>query len=140
MESVEHERITLAFVQQFTLEQLVEEQARGRSGPESVRLAVTGRASVETDGRTVLATLRDISLFGVQLEDAAGALMPGADVTVHIAGLARRMATVRWHRDGHAGLRFAFSLGYELLDNWLASQAYALPSSCNGLTTITTKA
>lgn len=137
VESVEHERITLAFVQQFTLEQLVEEQARGRSGPESVRLAVTGSASVETDGRTVLATLRDISLFGVQLEDMAGALMPGANVTVHIAGLSRRLATVRWRQDGRAGLRFAFSLGYELLDNWLAAQADALPSSFHRPTMMT---
>jgi len=129
VDGVQNERIVLAFSQQLTMEQLVEEQTRGRSGPESVRLAVTGKASVEIDGRTVVASLRDISLFGVQLEDTTGALMPGADVTVHIAGFSRRLATVRWRRDGNAGLRFAFSLGYELLDNWLAAQANALPSS-----------
>jgi hypothetical protein len=128
VESAQRERIMLSFPQPLAMERLMAEQARGRCGPESVRLAAQGAASVETGGRTIIASLRDISLFGLQLDDPAGALLPDTQVTVHIAGLARRAATVRWHRDGHSGLRFAFSLGYELLDQWLAEQDSA-PSS-----------
>lgn len=121
--SAHGERIMLAFPRPIAMERLVKEQARGRAGPESVRLAVSGSASVTVDDRTMVAPLRDISLFGVRLDDPAGALTPGAQVMLHIAGLARRSATVRWQQDGQAGLRFAFSLGYELLDGWLAAQA-----------------
>lgn len=128
VESAQRERIMLTFPQPLAIERLMAEQSRGRCGPESVRLSVAGVASVETGGRTIIAPLRDISLFGVQLDDPTGTLFHDAQVTVHIAGLARRAATVRWHRDGHSGLRFAFSLGYELLDQWLAEQERA-PSS-----------
>jgi hypothetical protein len=125
VESSENERIMLTFSQAMTMERLITDQARGRCGPESVRLAVAGAARVETGGRDIVCHLRDLSLFGVQLSDPTNTLTPDAQVTVHIAGLARRAATVRWIRDGHAGLRFGFSLGYELLDHWLAAQGSA---------------
>lgn len=131
--SADRERIMLTFPRPIAMERLVAEQARGRAGPESVRLAVSGSASVTIVDRTMVAPLRDISLFGVRLDDPDDALAPGAQVMLHIAGLARRSAIVRWQQDGQAGLRFAFSLGYELLDGWLAAQAqqpapFAIPA------------
>ena len=124
VEGVQSERIMLTFPHRLAMERLVEEQARGRSGPESVRLTVAGKVSVETDRRTMITTLRDLSLFGLQLNDPTCVLVPNTPAIVHIAGLARRQANVRWHRDGRSGLRFAYSLGYELLDGWIATQRF----------------
>lgn len=127
VDNVQGEQIRLNYPKPIPVDRQVEEQARGRDGPESVRVVVSGDVSVEADGRKSVALLRDISLFGMRIANPCGALRPGAQVITHIAGLTRRWATVRWQADGHAGLRFAHSIGYELLDNWLIMQGEAQP-------------
>lgn len=116
------ERVWLNYVQPISMDSLEAEQARGRNGLESVRVAVSGEVGVDVEGRRITALLLDISLFGMRIADRTGGLRPGAQVDVHIAGLTRRAATVRWQTNGYAGLRFIHSLGYELLDNWLIPQ------------------
>jgi hypothetical protein len=125
VDKVQGEQVRLRYPKPIAVDRQVAEQARGRTGPESVRVAVSGHVAVEADGRKIIALLRDISLFGIQIADASAALQPGAQVTIHIAGLTQRLATVRWQADGYAGLRFAHSIGYELLDNWLIMQGGA---------------
>lgn len=119
VEGAQDERIKLKFGQPIPMDRLERDQARGSGGAESVRVPASGEVKVEMNGTRIVAILRDISLFGVGLADMPENLPAGAEVTVHIAGLVRRTAIVRWQKNGQAGLRFAHSLGYELLDSWL---------------------
>lgn len=127
--TMEGERIRLNYTQPISMDLLAAEQVRARTGPESVRIAVSGEVEVEADGRRISALLLDISLFGMRITDHADALRPGVSVDVHIAGMTWRSATIRWQADGHAGLRFVHSLGYELLDNWLITQRMPVRTS-----------
>lgn len=130
---IQGERIWLNYVQPVSMNRLATEQMRGCNGPESVRIAVSGEVGVEAEGKRITAPLLDISLFGMRIADRTGALRPGGQVDVHIAGLTRRSAVIRWQADGYAGLRFDHSLGYELLDNWLIT--HGIPSGNSGLAT-----
>ncbi|WP_298397794.1 PilZ domain-containing protein [Sphingobium sp.] len=112
------ERVVLQFYHAISLSLLTHPHRRGLKGPESVRFATDCPVAMDMDGQTWTTRMLDISLFGMKIADDRG-LSPGRDLCVHVDGLARRDAQVRWSSDGQAGLQLAFGLGYELLDVWL---------------------
>lgn len=114
----EGERVLLRFAHPISLAILTHPHRRGLDGPESVRFTTDCPVIIQLGGETWAAQMLDISLFGMKITDNRG-LMPGRELCIHVDGLARRGAQVRWSANGQAGLRLAFGLGYELLDTWL---------------------
>lgn len=115
---VDGERVVLQLAHPVSLPLLTHPHRRGLNGPESVRLATDCPVLIAMDGQTSRTRMLDISLFGMKIADDRG-LCQGREICVHVDGLARRDAQIRWCADGQAGLRLAFGLGYELLDAWL---------------------
>jgi hypothetical protein len=70
--------------------------------------------------------LIDISQGGAKIRVQAP-LAPGDRVGLDIAGLGTLAGSVRWVRDGHAGIAFAPTLPYRQLARWIASAP--LPAS-----------
>lgn len=77
--------------------------------PPAPRHEVSIATTLSYDGQETSVELRDISTEGAKLALAA-ALDIGAAVQLRLPDKSRIPATVRWTRDGHAGLRFAADL------------------------------
>jgi len=64
--------------------------------------------------------LIDISQGGAKIRSQA-LLEPGNRVSLEIVGLGKLDGSIRWVRDGHAGVAFAPTLPYRQLARWIAS-------------------
>lgn len=80
------------------------------------RLRIPGPASLQLDGHAQRVTLIDVSQGGAKIE--ADLLREGDDVILTIGGLDPRRGTVRWIREGRAGVAFLASVPFDKLARW----------------------
>jgi hypothetical protein len=94
----------------------------GKLRPPRLTVDLPGRMRVylvEQDVR-----IGNISQAGLQI-DAPEPLQPGTPCTIALPGLPPRAATIRWCRDGQAGLMLAAPFDYMAFANWRAALAKA---------------
>lgn len=77
---------------------------------------------VTCDGRRLAATLRDINQRGMRIDGLNRTLSQGM-LSVHIPQLGTVSASVRWQREGAAGLQLLTPLRFETLSAWLLDPA-----------------
>ncbi|UZK64884.1 PilZ domain-containing protein [Sphingomonas sp. M1-B02] len=80
------------------------------------RLHVPCRVSLLHDGMSHRVMLLDISQGGARID--ADFLHAGDEIVLNVPRLAQRRATVRWTRDGHAGIGFLAPIGFDQLAKW----------------------
>jgi len=90
---------------------------REQQQPRAPRLSAACRVLLWHVGRTTAPTLLDLSQSGCRL--MADTPPPaGASVRVTVPGLEPRHATVRWVRNGEAGLAFREAMSFAELSGW----------------------
>lgn len=82
------------------------------------RVELACPALIETDGRTELVTIRDVSQGGVKL-DVPFALAPEQKLVVTLEGLRPVEGVVRWSDENVAGIAFVPELKWQELMLWL---------------------
>jgi hypothetical protein len=80
-----------------------------------IRCDLTGM--VRIDGDQILVQLCDISQDGCKVQ-SEHMLRPWRDCEISLPGLGFRFGTVRWFRDGHAGIRLHTHLTYAEFAHW----------------------
>ena len=90
---------------------------REQQQPRAPRLSAACRVLLWHQGRTTAPTLLDLSQSGCRLM-ADTPPPPGAPVRVTVPGLEPRHATVRWVRNGEAGLAFREAMAFSDLSDW----------------------
>lgn len=114
------QRIGVRFDQEIDVAQVLR---RLGGNPGDGRVNRAPRLPIECDGELVVNqqplrfTVQDISQKGIKA--AVGAVHPGEELVVRLAGLEPRKAIVRWIRNGTAGLNFIRPLGFEELAEWV---------------------
>ena len=82
----------------------------------ALRLQIRCEAKLVIGDRTLTTEVQDVSQRGVKI--IASFIRPGDELYVEMTGLERRKATVRWTKNGEAGLNFVRPLSFEQLANW----------------------
>ncbi|MDF7776977.1 PilZ domain-containing protein [Sphingomonas sp. AOB5] len=80
------------------------------------RLRIASPTSVQRDGNSHQVTLVDVSQGGAKVE--ADFLREHDDVILNVRGLDPRRGTVRWVREGRAGIAFLASVPFDKLARW----------------------
>lgn len=94
---------------------------RGRMAPRSPRLDIDGMAAIEIGDDEISLPVLDISQGGIKVA-AHEELEPGLDVVVNIDGLPLRASSVRWVKDGCAGISFNNIMSLSQIAHWAARQ------------------
>lgn len=89
--------------------------------PRNPRLRTDADVLIRRGAHYVHARLADISPGGARVTEGE-AFDADDDVVMTIAGLPTRAGTVRWRRDGHAGIGFHEPTPFDLLARWAARQ------------------
>lgn len=87
----------------------------GRMRPPRIDVEIPGIIVVER--QLIDVVIRNISQAGMKVA-CAEMLLPGDQIIVRLAGIGQRAATVRWYRDGEAGLQLAQGLTYGEFAAW----------------------
>ena len=83
------------------------------------RLRMNAPAAIDVGGEILQVRLRDISLAGAKIA-LESKLKPWSELRIGIDGLGRKKASVRWFRQGFAGLHFHTPLAFNELAAWSA--------------------
>jgi hypothetical protein len=116
--------VGIEFEKPVDLETMLVMQRRAIGGqflPESVRLDVHGTALIESEGAHIVTELFDISLAGAKIANQSE-LPTGTHVTLVIEGLPHRSGSIRWKRDGRAGIAFHLAMPFDVLAAWALKQ------------------
>jgi hypothetical protein len=84
--------------------------------PRSIRLPVSGEVNLYVGTQRFQTTLHNLSLRGTCVENDGGVLKPGQLISMELAGQCFELATVKWVRQGRAGVCLAQPLGGEALN------------------------
>jgi hypothetical protein len=89
--------------------------------PRSPRLRLRVGALVRRGAHYVHADVIDISQGGLKLTEGE-AFDADDDVVVMLGGMPARAGTVRWRKEGHAGIGFNEAIPFEALAQWVAAK------------------
>jgi hypothetical protein len=89
--------------------------------PRNPRLRTNADVLIRRGAHYVHARVADISPGGARVTEG-DAFDAQDDVVMTIAGLPARAGTVRWRRDGHAGIGFHEPTPFDVLARWAAQQ------------------
>jgi hypothetical protein len=116
------DRAGLRFADPITIESMLSGMADRRGATlRAPRLLTRARVSVRQGYKPLAATLTDISPRGCRLRPT-GTLTRDNALALTIEGLGMRAATVRWTREGEAGLQFLTPIGFPELARWLGQR------------------
>lgn len=125
---VSDECVGLAFDKKINLvDTLTQLPAPGDRRSRRLRLLLEVQAHVLLNRQRRQCQLIDVSQGGAKLRTGLKLWM-GDRLRLEIPGLGVLSGTVRWVRDGHAGIAFTMPLSYRALARWVAVPAAANPA------------
>jgi hypothetical protein len=113
----------IKFDQDVDLREMLANRPARRTGqaPRPPRLAVTCNVELSIDGILYRTQVRDISLGGLKVAISDWNCV-GKDVTVTLESLRPVKGTIRWYKDGCAGIVLKRPLSFEELAEWLGKR------------------
>lgn len=113
----------IKFDQDIDLRELLANRPARRKGQTArpPRLDITCNAELSIDGILYRTLVRDISLGGLKVAISDWNCV-GKDVAVTLESLRTVKGTIRWYKDGHAGIVFKRPLSFEELAEWMGKR------------------
>lgn len=113
----------IKFDKDIDLREMLANRPARRKGqtPRPPRLDITCNAELSIDGILYRTKVRDISLGGLKVAISDWNCI-GKDVAVTLESLRPIKGSIRWYKDGHAGIVFSRPLSFEELAEWMGKR------------------